>query len=106
MEEKQNLPGVSTAEGIFHQVDMCSLPFVEMGTRSQRGGHHRKPHANLVLLYLTTEVRWSVWLALTYGKIGAQKGQASYSTLGVKSELKARSLFSWHNRQSLEEMRG
>lgn len=45
----------------------------------------------------------SVWLALTYGEIGAQKGQVSYSTLGVMSELKARSLFSWHNRQSLKE---
>ena len=52
MEEKQNLPGVSTAEDIFHQVDMCSLPFVEMGTRSQRGGHHRKLYISLVPWYL------------------------------------------------------
>lgn len=51
MEEKQNLPGVSTAEDIFHQVDMCSLPFVEIGT-SQRGGHHRKLRISLVLWYL------------------------------------------------------
>lgn len=92
-EEKQNLSDVSAAEDLFHQVDMCSLPFVEMGTRSQRGGHHRKPRASLVLLYLIHRSPMSVSLALTYGKIGAQKGQVSYSTLGVRSGLKARSLF-------------
>lgn len=93
VEDKQNLPNVSTAEDIFHQVDVCSLPFVEVGTSSQRGGHHRKPRASLVLQYLIHRGPMKCVVSFDLWENRGTERKVSYSTLGVKSGLKARSLF-------------